>query len=223
MIVVEFDYFPNPEWDPSFQHVGINNNSISLAVYTPWNASIHSRDTTDAWIIYNATTNNFSVFWSYRGAGPRRFSYAELASATSNFSNQKKLGEGGFGSVFKGYFIDLNMAVAVKKISSTSKQGKMQCVTEVKIICRPRHQNLVQLIGWCHESAEFILVYEFMLNGSLDAHLFGKKAAAFLACEVQSGSRACLHPAVSSRGVGAVCGAPRHQIEQHHAGLRFQC
>ncbi|KAE8010472.1 hypothetical protein FH972_006840 [Carpinus fangiana] len=64
---VEFDSFVNTEWDPSFEHVGINNNSISSAVYTPWNASLHSGDTTaDVWITYNGSTKNLSVSWKYQ-------------------------------------------------------------------------------------------------------------------------------------------------------------
>lgn len=110
-----------------------------------------------------------------RGAGPRRFSYNDLASATSNFNGDKKLGEGGFGAVYKGYLIDLDVAIAVKRISRGSRQGKKEYITEVKTISQLRHRNLVQLIGWCHEKGEFLLAYEFMPNGSLDTHLFGKK------------------------------------------------
>ncbi|CAF1827470.1 unnamed protein product [Brassica napus] len=65
--------------------------------------------------------------------------------------------------------------VAVKKFSGASKLGKKEFITEVKIISSLRHRNLVQLIGWCHEKQELLLVYEFMPNGSLDSHLFGKK------------------------------------------------
>ncbi|KAK3211115.1 hypothetical protein Dsin_015821 [Dipteronia sinensis] len=111
-----------------------------------------------------------------RGAGPRRFSYTDLASATSNFSDERKLGEGGFGAVYKGYLIDIDTAIAVKRISRGSKQGKKEYITEVKTISQLRHRNLVQLIGWCHDRGEFLLAYEFMPNGSLDSHLFGKKS-----------------------------------------------
>ncbi|XP_012453091.1 L-type lectin-domain containing receptor kinase IX.1 isoform X1 [Gossypium raimondii] len=111
-----------------------------------------------------------------RGAGPRRFSYLELAYATNNFSEQRKLGEGGFGTVYRGYLPDLDLLVAVKRISKGSKQGKKEYVTEVKTISQLRHRNLVQLIGWCHDQREFLLIYEFMPNGSLDSHLFGKRA-----------------------------------------------
>ncbi|KAL3525526.1 hypothetical protein ACH5RR_013898 [Cinchona calisaya] len=60
MVSVEFDSFSNPEWDPSYEHVGININSIASARTMPWNASA------DAWIVYNSSTKTLSVFWSYR-------------------------------------------------------------------------------------------------------------------------------------------------------------
>ncbi|XVF59133.1 hypothetical protein PTKIN_Ptkin07bG0251000 [Pterospermum kingtungense] len=289
IVMVEFDSFPNPEWDPPVEHVGINNNSIASAVYTPWNASYHSGDSADVLITYNATTKNLSVSWTYqttsnpkensnlshqidlkkalpewvmvgfsaatgqnverhtlqswafsssldlketsgkdpkktritiatsisagvvlvgmliafmilcrrnramrrnrreglnaasitddfeRGAGPRRFTFEELVSATNNFSKDRKLGEGGFGAVYRGYLADLDMVVAVKRISRGSRQGKREYITEVKIISQLRHRYLVQLVGWCHDKCEFLLVYEYMPNGSLDSHLFGSR------------------------------------------------
>ncbi|KMT02342.1 hypothetical protein BVRB_9g205670 [Beta vulgaris subsp. vulgaris] len=295
MIVVEFDSFVNDDWEPEFEHVGINVNSILSSNYTRWNASEHSGNVADVWIDYNATTRNLSVFWSYRnesnsransslvlaidlpqvvpelvnigfsastgtaierhiihswefysslevtdevlldgthdihngnrvkdliswtvplcssifllggiaifflyrkrkqmkmkkaeeilfndeverGVGPRRFSYSELDSATNNFSSEQKVGQGGFGGVYKGYLSDLDMSIAVKRFLRGSKQGKTEYITEVRIISKLRHRNLVQLIGWCHDKGEFLLVYEFLPNGSLDTHLFGKKA-----------------------------------------------
>ncbi|KAF8115809.1 hypothetical protein N665_0025s0256 [Sinapis alba] len=110
-----------------------------------------------------------------RGAGPRKFSYKDLVTAANNFSEDRKLGEGGFGAVYKGYLNGLDMMVAIKKFAGGSKQGKREFITEVKIISSLRHRNLVQLIGWCHEKDEFLMVYELLPNGSLDAHLFGKK------------------------------------------------
>ncbi|KAA8545680.1 hypothetical protein F0562_020869 [Nyssa sinensis] len=107
--------------------------------------------------------------------GPKRFTYKELVVATNNFSEEGKLGQGGFGSVYRGFLADLNMEIAVKKISSSSKQGKKEYISEVKIISHLRHRNLVQLVGWSHERGSFVLVYEYMPNGSLESHLFGKK------------------------------------------------
>nr|XP_043629366.1 L-type lectin-domain containing receptor kinase IX.1-like [Erigeron canadensis] len=108
--------------------------------------------------------------------GPRRFSYLELARSTNGFAENNKLGEGGFGGVYKGLLNDLSTYVAVKRVSKTSMQGIKQYASEVRIISRLRHRNLVQLTGWCHEKGELLLVYEFMENGSLDLHLFKQKS-----------------------------------------------
>ncbi|GJM95714.1 hypothetical protein PR202_ga12491 [Eleusine coracana subsp. coracana] len=104
-------------------------------------------------------------------AGPRRFRYGELEVATSFFSEDKKLGEGGFGSVYRGYLQDTDLHVAVKRISQNSDQGRKEYISEVKIISQLRHRNLVQLIGWCHDGSKLLLVYQLMPNGSLDAHI----------------------------------------------------
>ncbi|KAG2622182.1 hypothetical protein PVAP13_3NG279205 [Panicum virgatum] len=108
-----------------------------------------------------------------KGTGPKRFRYGELAVATDNFSDQQKLGEGGFGSVYRGYLKEMDLHVAIKRVSKGSKQGRKEYASEVRIISRLRHRNLVQLIGWSHGSGddELLLVYELMPNGSLDGHL----------------------------------------------------
>jgi hypothetical protein len=110
------------------------------------------------------------------GTGPKRFSFKELVQATNNFNDQEKLGQGGFGGVYKGFLRDSNSFVAVKRVSKGSKQGIKEYASEVKIISQLRHKNLVQLIGWCHERGELLLVYELMPNGSLDSHLFKEES-----------------------------------------------
>ena len=85
-----------------------------------------------------------------QGTATRRFSYQELAAATSNFSDDRKLGEGGFGSVYRGFLEDLNLDVAIKRVSKTSPQGWNEFMSEVRIISRLRHRNLVLLVGWCY-------------------------------------------------------------------------
>ncbi|GMN65918.1 hypothetical protein TIFTF001_034975 [Ficus carica] len=107
--------------------------------------------------------------------GPKRFTFRELSQATNEFNEQGKLGQGGFGGVYRGWLSDSNLEVAIKRISKGSSQGKKEYVSEVKIISRLRHRNLVQLMGWCHTKGDFLLVYEFLPNGSLDTHLFGGK------------------------------------------------
>ncbi|CAM0901436.1 unnamed protein product [Alopecurus aequalis] len=110
-----------------------------------------------------------------KGVGPKRFRYNELAIATKYFSADEKLGEGGFGSVYRGYLKEADLHIAVKRISKGSQQGKEEYAAEVKIISRLRHRNLVQLIGWCHGGGELLLVYELMPNGSLDTHIHSGK------------------------------------------------
>ncbi|XP_021834678.1 L-type lectin-domain containing receptor kinase IX.1-like [Prunus avium] len=111
-----------------------------------------------------------------KGTGPKKFSYKTLAQSTNDFDEGEKLGEGGFGGVYRGFVKDLNSYVAVKRVSSGSRQGLKEYAAEVRIISRLRHRNLVQLIGWCHEKRELLLVYEFMSNGSLDSHLFKEQS-----------------------------------------------
>ncbi|KAI3435107.1 uncharacterized protein J3R85_006540 [Psidium guajava] len=107
--------------------------------------------------------------------GPMKYSYKVLAAATNNFSNARLLGEGGFGRVYEGRLADANSHVAIKKITPDSKQGVKEYATEVKTIRHLKHKNLVELVGWCHERNKFLLVYEYMSNGSLDSHLFKDK------------------------------------------------
>jgi hypothetical protein len=65
-VLVEFDSSVDPNWDHPVEHVGINNNSIASAVYTPWNVSSHNGDNANVWIVYNASTKNLGVSWSYK-------------------------------------------------------------------------------------------------------------------------------------------------------------
>ncbi|CAH1445049.1 unnamed protein product [Lactuca virosa] len=109
------------------------------------------------------------------GTGPRRFSYGELAQSTRGFDGKEKLGEGGFGEVYKGFMENSGKYVAVKRLSKKSDQGPKEFASEINIISRLSHKNLVKLTGWCHEKGELMLVYEFMENGSLDLHLFKEK------------------------------------------------
>ncbi|GMJ03473.1 L-type lectin receptor kinase IX.1 [Hibiscus trionum] len=102
---------------------------------------------------------------------PRNFSYTELGVATSNFADEGLLGEGGFGKVYLGFLRDINCNIAVKRITPNSQQGVKEYESEVITISRLRHRNLVQLIGWCQDDKEFLIVYEFLPNKSLDYHL----------------------------------------------------
>ncbi|CAD6262298.1 unnamed protein product [Miscanthus lutarioriparius] len=100
------------------------------------------------------------------------YSYCELRTAVENFSSCNLLGEGGYGTVYKGQFTDGSM-VAVKQLSETSRQGKRQFIAEVETISQVQHRNLVKLYGCCLEGNKPLLVYQYMENGSLDKALFG--------------------------------------------------
>nr|CAE02172.2 OSJNBa0080E14.3 [Oryza sativa Japonica Group] len=102
------------------------------------------------------------------GAGIVAFRYAHLQCATKNFS--EKLGGGGFGSVFKG-ILSNSTTIAVKMLDG-ARQGEKQFRAEVSTIGMIQHVNLVKLIGFCCEGDRRMLVYEHMVNRSLDAHLF---------------------------------------------------
>ncbi|KAF8022047.1 hypothetical protein BT93_G2244 [Corymbia citriodora subsp. variegata] len=104
---------------------------------------------------------------------PLKFSREELLVATNGFANDRRLGQGGSGQVYKGFLNCLDRLVAVKRIFAESKHSEKFFTNEVKVISRMIHRNLVQFIGWCQEEGEFLLVYEYMPNGSLDNHLFG--------------------------------------------------
>ncbi|KAG6496558.1 hypothetical protein ZIOFF_044425 [Zingiber officinale] len=105
---------------------------------------------------------------------PYTFSYAELRAATEDFNPANILGEGGFGPVFKGTLSN-GRKVAIKKLSTTSYQGKGQFLTEIATISAVQHRNLVKLHGCCVDEENRILVYEYLENRSLDQVIFGKR------------------------------------------------
>ncbi|XP_058773596.1 probable LRR receptor-like serine/threonine-protein kinase At1g53430 [Vicia villosa] len=101
------------------------------------------------------------------------FSLRQLKLATNNFDQQNKIGEGGFGPVYKGIMPDGDV-IAVKQLSSKSKQGNREFVNEIGIISALQHPNLVKLYGCCIEGSQLLLIYEYMENNSLARALFGK-------------------------------------------------
>ncbi|KAK2992191.1 hypothetical protein RJ640_005678, partial [Escallonia rubra] len=101
----------------------------------------------------------------------RRFSFAELQSATSNFDDASVIGRGGFGKVYKGIIVNGTTIVAIKRLNSMSHQGAPEFRTEIEMLSRFRHSHLVALIGYCDECHEMILVYKYMPRGTLADHL----------------------------------------------------
>ncbi|XP_014496390.1 probable LRR receptor-like serine/threonine-protein kinase At1g67720 isoform X1 [Vigna radiata var. radiata] len=101
------------------------------------------------------------------------FSFSEIENATNNF--EKKIGAGGFGVVYYGKLKD-GKEIAVKVLTSNSYQGKREFSNEVTLLSRIHHRNLVQLLGYCRDEENSMLVYEFMHNGTLKEHLYGPLA-----------------------------------------------
>ncbi|KAL6140063.1 hypothetical protein ACLB2K_058364 [Fragaria x ananassa] len=100
------------------------------------------------------------------------FSLRSILAATNNFSEGNKLGEGGFGPVYKGILPENQEAVAIKRLSKKSGQGHREFMNELKLIAKLQHTNLARLLGCCMEEDELILIYEYMPNRSLDKFLF---------------------------------------------------
>ncbi|GBG73570.1 hypothetical protein CBR_g16914 [Chara braunii] len=106
--------------------------------------------------------------------GARIFRFEELKRVTNNFSERNVLGKGGYGKVYKGVLRD-GEEVAIKRLDKESQQGDREFSTEVALLLRLHHRNLVNLVGFCTEGPEQMLVYEYMPNGTLNEHLNGSR------------------------------------------------
>ncbi|XP_028547367.1 G-type lectin S-receptor-like serine/threonine-protein kinase At4g27290 [Dendrobium catenatum] len=102
-----------------------------------------------------------------------------IKAGTNHFCNENKLGEGGFGPVYKGKLCE-GQEIAVKRLSKTSTQGINEFKNEVTLIAKLQHRNLVRLLGCCIEGEERLIVYEYMPNKSLDVFLFDKQRCVLL-------------------------------------------
>ncbi|PKA61797.1 putative LRR receptor-like serine/threonine-protein kinase [Apostasia shenzhenica] len=105
--------------------------------------------------------------------GVKNFTFQEMALATDNFCNSSQVGQGGYGKVYKGILVD-GTVVAIKRAQEGSLQGSREFFTEIELLSRLHHRNLVSLLGYCDEENEQMLVYEFMPNGTLRDHLSAK-------------------------------------------------
>ncbi|KDO38343.1 hypothetical protein CISIN_1g047619mg, partial [Citrus sinensis] len=107
------------------------------------------------------------------------FELATIANATDNFSINNKLGEGGFGPVYKGTLVD-GQEIAVKRLSKISEQGLKELKNEVILFSKLQHRNLVKLLGCCIQGEEKLLIYEFVPNKSLDSFIFDQERCKIL-------------------------------------------
>ncbi|XXG42028.1 hypothetical protein AAC387_Pa01g2381 [Persea americana] len=105
--------------------------------------------------------------------GARCFSYDELKSSTNNFLESNEIGSGGYGKVYKG-ILPGQQIIAIKRAQQGSMQGGLEFKTEIELLSRVHHKNLVSLIGFCFEQEEQMLIYEYVPNGTLRDSLFGR-------------------------------------------------
>ncbi|PKA54668.1 Cysteine-rich receptor-like protein kinase 3 [Apostasia shenzhenica] len=135
---------------------------VGIAIFWRWRKSPDPEDDTDGSreIIRSITQSHLS------------FKYEDLREATCNFSEEKKLGQGGYGSVYKGTLPD-GREVAVKRLFFNTRQWVDQFFNEVTLINQVQHKNLVKLLGCSVEGPESLLIYELLYNTSLDHFLFG--------------------------------------------------
>ncbi|KAF3546646.1 hypothetical protein DY000_02000027 [Brassica cretica] len=110
---------------------------------------------------------------------PHRFRYKDLYAATDGFKENRIVGSGGFGTVYRGSSIKIKSSsssdqIAVKKITPNSMQGVREFVAEIESLGRLRHKNLVNLQGWCKHGNDLLLVYDYIPNGCLDSLLYSK-------------------------------------------------
>lgn len=108
-------------------------------------------------------------------AGARFFPYSEVKRITNNFADANAIGVGGYGKVYSGV-LDNGTKVAVKRASKDSMQGAEEFKNEIELLSRVHHKNLVGLVGYCYDQGEQMLVYEFMVNGTMSEWLLGKMA-----------------------------------------------
>ncbi|GAU21485.1 hypothetical protein TSUD_242080 [Trifolium subterraneum] len=107
------------------------------------------------------------------------FDFSILVKASNNFSSVNKLGEGGFGPVYKGTLVD-GKEVAIKRHSKVSDQGLEEFKNEIALIAKLQHRNLVNLLGCCIHKEEMLLLYEYMPNKSLDYFIFDETRSKLL-------------------------------------------
>ncbi|RZC71879.1 hypothetical protein C5167_035109 [Papaver somniferum] len=103
------------------------------------------------------------------------FTVRQIKAATNNFAAENKIGEGGFGPVYKGYLLD-GTIIAVKQLSAKSKQGNREFINEIGMISGLRHPNLAKLYGCCIEGNQLLLIYEYLENNCLARALFEEEA-----------------------------------------------
>ncbi|KAK8349422.1 hypothetical protein V6Z12_A06G140000 [Gossypium hirsutum] len=128
------------------------------------------------------------------------FDLGTIAATTNNFSSDNKLGQGGFGPVYKGVLLN-GKEIAVKRLSNSSSQGLQEFKNEIVLIAKLQHRNLVRILGCCVEGEEKMLIYEFLPNKSLDFIIFDDSKRSLLDWK---------------KRLEIICGIARGMLYLHH-------
>ncbi|KAJ9168966.1 hypothetical protein P3X46_020439 [Hevea brasiliensis] len=148
---------------------------IGAMIYCFMKCRVNRRAKTNA-LIHTSRENSQPIMWRSPSEDEDSielplFNFHSILVATNNFDIKNKLGQGGYGPVYKGMLQD-GKDMAIKRLSSSSGQGIGEFKNEMKLISKLQHRNLVRLLGCCIERQEKILIYEYMSNKSLDTYLF---------------------------------------------------
>ncbi|KAG9137541.1 hypothetical protein Leryth_018849 [Lithospermum erythrorhizon] len=159
---------------PEPRSEGIDNGVVAAIVIVVVTSSMILSGITAILIIRRHNRNRqIPSKLSMKIDGIKSFTLKEMASATNGFDCSHEIGQGGYGTVYKGVLTD-NTIVAIKRAKEGSLQGEKEFLTEIELLSRLHHRNLVTLLGYCDEGGEQMLVYEFMPNGTLRDWLSAK-------------------------------------------------
>ncbi|KAL0709068.1 hypothetical protein Bca4012_016046 [Brassica carinata] len=156
---------------------GYNGKVIALIVALSAVVSIMSMSFV-IFMLYKRRLQQDEILEDWEIDHPHRFRYKDLYEATDGFKEDRIVGSGGFGTVYRGSIIKSSSScdhqIAVKKITPNSMQGVREFVAEIESLGRLRHKNLVNLQGWCKHGNDLLLIYDYIPNGCLDSLLYSK-------------------------------------------------
>ncbi|KAJ1276345.1 hypothetical protein BS78_05G207700 [Paspalum vaginatum] len=173
---------PPPVARPSPKHKRITNKGLVIALAIPLLASIFCFTLYLKFLRrHRKVSQDEALVWGVEGRNSEftLYNFSQVLEATANFSEENKLGQGGFGAVYKGQFPN-GLEVAVKRLASHSGQGFTEFKNEILLIANLQHTNLVRLLGCSTQGQEKTLVYEYLPNKSLDFFIFDDTRRALL-------------------------------------------
>ncbi|KAL4632289.1 hypothetical protein ACB092_04G039100 [Castanea dentata] len=148
-----------------------NKTRISIIIIVPSVIAMMLIISICIFITVRKPKDNFETLEEIKNVESLQFDFGTIRAATNNFSDENKLGKGGFGIVYKGRLSN-GQEIAVKRLSRNSQQGDLEFKNEVLLVAKLQHRNLVRLHGFCLEGNERLLIYEFVPNRSLDYYIF---------------------------------------------------